>query len=253
MKKKLSFMLAVILILQIILPMLTIIWENALTLKSVAYDGTEYYINSAQDMWDFAEKVNNGDTFEGVTVYLNQNIDLGCNENKQWIPIGRYIESEKSGFNGVFDGQNHNITGLYINTEEAYQGLFGSNTGIIKNVNVVDGYIFAMSRSGGIVGYNDGGNENQALIYNCSYSGNINSGKVSGHTAHGSSLVGGIVGYNYRGTIEECTNYGTIKTFAGGSQFGGITGLNSGGEVKKCINMGSMEGKSGGGMGRNSR
>ncbi len=38
MKKKLSLMLAVILILQIMLPMLTIIWENALTLKSVAQE-----------------------------------------------------------------------------------------------------------------------------------------------------------------------------------------------------------------------
>ncbi len=38
MKKKVSLMLAVILILQIMLPMLTIIWENALTIKSVAQE-----------------------------------------------------------------------------------------------------------------------------------------------------------------------------------------------------------------------
>ncbi len=36
MKKKMSLMLAVILILQIMLPMLTVIWENALTLNSIA-------------------------------------------------------------------------------------------------------------------------------------------------------------------------------------------------------------------------
>ena len=38
MKKKMSLMLTVILILQIMLPMLTVIWENALTLKSIAQE-----------------------------------------------------------------------------------------------------------------------------------------------------------------------------------------------------------------------
>ncbi len=141
MKKKMSLMIVVILILQIMLPMLTVIWENALTLKSVAYDGTEYYINSAQDMWDFAEKVNSGDTFEGVTVYLNNDIDLGCDENKQWVPIGDY--SNNNTFKGIFDGKSHTISGMKINAEQSnYIGFFGYlNRGVIKNLIISDSEI----------------------------------------------------------------------------------------------------------------
>ncbi len=129
MRKRMSLMLAVILILQMILPMLTIICESVLTLKSVAYDGTKYYINTAQDMWEFATKVNSGDTFEGVTVYLNHDIDLGCNESKQWVPIGigegDIINVPHYFFSGTFEGNNHYIKGIYIDSDKETIGLFG--------------------------------------------------------------------------------------------------------------------------------
>lgn len=60
---------------------------NAENIKNNYIENTEseYYINNAQDLWEFADKVNNGNTFEGVTVYLTADINLECTQNNQWI------------------------------------------------------------------------------------------------------------------------------------------------------------------------
>lgn len=215
----------------------------------VAEEDVERYINTAQDLWDFAEEVNSGNTFDGVTVYLTADIDLGCTEEKQWIPIGKYISTKQSGFNGVFDGQQHSITGIYIDTEDSYQGLFGFNTGIIKNVNVINSYIWGINNIGGIVGENYGDDEYEGLVYNCTYSGTIIAGKSYNGTAKGCNCVGGIVGYNFKGIIEYCENFANITTIAGGSATGGITGLNSHGTINNCSNSGILSASSGGGLG----
>lgn len=138
----------------------------------------EYYINTAQDLWDFAEEVNNGNTFEGVTVSLTNDIDLGCDEENQWIPIGVLTS-----FEGVFDGKNYKISGLYIGDligKQYYNiGLFGKNMGTIKNLKIVDSLIelnnigelantLNTTRLGGIAAINNGN------LINCYNSTNIN-------------------------------------------------------------------------------
>ena len=148
--------------------------NNYMTISS----GNEYYINTAQDLWDFAEEVNNGNTFEGVTVSLTDDIDLGCDEENQWIPIGVLTS-----FEGVFDGKNYKISGLYIGDligEQYYNiGLFGKNMGTIKNLKIVDSLIevnnigelintLNTTRLGGITAINNGN------LINCYNSTNIN-------------------------------------------------------------------------------
>lgn len=244
-KRKISLMLSIILILQIILPILNVVIENAMISKAIAYSGTEYYINTAQDMWDFAALVNNGDTFKGVTVCLTADIDLGCDENNQWIPIGDYSSNSANIFKGIFDGNNHTISGIYIEKTNDYQGLFGVNhEGIIKNVSINNSNINAINSVGGIAGYNYKG-----TIYNCRYDGAIICGIVSGSSAHGGGTTGGIVGYNYKGTVEKCYNNATIdNTKAGGNQIGGIVGICKGGTVIDCYNTGKMYGTTFGGI-----
>ena len=148
--------------------------NNYMTISS----GNEYYINTAQDLWDFAEEVNNGNTFEGVTVSLTDDIDLGCDEENQWIPIGVLTS-----FEGVFDGKNYKISGLYIGDfigKQYYNiGLFGKNVGTIKNLKIVDSLIevnnigelantINTTRVGGITAINNGN------LINCYNSTNIN-------------------------------------------------------------------------------
>lgn len=61
MKKKISLMIAVILLLQILLPMLTVIWESGFTIKSVAADVIESWdISATEDDNVMATLYNNG-------------------------------------------------------------------------------------------------------------------------------------------------------------------------------------------------
>ena len=185
-----------------------------------------YHISTCAELALFAKTVNEGNDFAGKTVYLDKNLDLQGNENKQWTPIG--IRDVKP-FNGTFDGKNHYISGIYINTTEdgfAY-GLFGYvNSGNIQGIGVINGYIKGRNSTGGIVG--EFLNEN-GYIKNC-----YNLTEVEG-----SSNAGGIVGFNY-GTIENCYNVGKITVADGGDGAGGIAGNAAFCTVKECYNKGEI-------------
>ena len=250
--RKIAMMTIVVLLLQVVLPTLTMINEDFFNIGVMASTTEEYNISTAQELWNFAEEVNGGNTFSGTTVNLTADITLDCDSDNQWIPIGTYIENTtvECGFNGIFEGNGYAISGIYIDTEESYQGLFGFNTGIIRNVNVTDSYINGIEEVGGVVGYNYGAAEYEGLIHNCSFSGTITAGKRENGTAKGSNQIGGIVGYNVDGKIEKCCNSATITTVAGGQAAGGVVGLNDHGNISECYNVGTISAESGGGLGR---
>lgn len=76
-------------------------------------NATNYHINSAAQFKGFADLVSyNNCSFEGKTIILDCDIDL---DNHPWSPIG--LHSGKP-FSGVFDGQSHSITNLYINSNQ---------------------------------------------------------------------------------------------------------------------------------------
>lgn len=82
-----------------------------------------YIIESAEQLRAFSKSVTDGDgnDYSGKYIKLLADIDLGGDESNQWTPIGNSTER----FNGIFDGNNKKITGLYINNSLEYQGLFG--------------------------------------------------------------------------------------------------------------------------------
>ena len=126
-----------------------------------------------------------------------------------WTPIGK---QEFNIYTGTFDGQGHTISGLYFEScsnyydqkskEYDYQnrdylsfGLFGFNSGTIKNVGVINSYFgWQYNLIGGICG------ENSGTIENC-----YNEGKVEGK----GNDTGGICARNL-GTITNCYNLGTV-------------------------------------------
>lgn len=64
-------------------------------------------------------------TFDGKTISLTTDIDL---QGYRWFPIGRgwYANTQyNTCFNGVFNGNNHAISGLYVNDSGCNLGLFG--------------------------------------------------------------------------------------------------------------------------------
>ncbi|MBR7152743.1 MAG: leucine-rich repeat domain-containing protein [Candidatus Methanomethylophilaceae archaeon] len=130
-------------------------------------DNGYYLISDADELFKFAEAVNEGgNKFSGKTVVLIEDIDL---EKKDWKPIGQTGATE---FKGTFDGQNHTISNLYVDssaqTSEHYSsGLFGwaESGATIKNVKV-DGATIK-------------GNHNVAVIVGYTYSSKITNCHVS--------------------------------------------------------------------------
>ena len=69
-----------------------------------------------------------------------------------WTPIG----NTTTPFIGNFNGNGYKIKNLKINSTENVVGLFGKNTGTIKNL-VIDGVdVKGIDTVGAIVGQNDG-------------------------------------------------------------------------------------------------
>lgn len=201
-----------------------------------------YEISNAGQLYWFAGLVNG--TLSGVTqnasanavltadIVVNKNVlksDGTVNEGtfKEWTPIA----TSASPYTGIFEGQNHTISGLYFKQEASFVGLFSVNSGKIANVGILDSYFYGQPYKGWQVGGVCGSNTNQGAITNC-----YNTGIV-----RGSETVGGVCGSNY-GTITNCNNAGIVS---GKSYVGGVCGKNSnGGTVTNCYNTGEVRGTS---------
>ena len=188
--------------------------------------GTEaspYEISTADQLKNFAVAVNTGSE-QSAHAKLMNNIDLSsvCGESNSWTPIG----TNSNEYTGTFDGANYTISGLYIDSSDNDQGLFGyvGSSGKVQNL-TVSGNVSGDWHVGGVVGYNNGG-----TVTGCIFSG---SGSVSGDRC-----VGGIVGYNGTGaTVSNCYNTGTVT--GTGDYVGGVVGKNSG-SVENCYNTGAV-------------
>lgn len=192
-------------------------------------DKTTIPIKTSSEIFGLAELNNNGIDFTGITIQQANDIDLfdsfielGCT----WSPIGSYNYP----FNGTYDGRNHSISNLMIETqissEEAYVGLFGNckMTSTIKNLILKGGYN-GINASVNYIGSNAsyiyiGGIAGQAgIISNCTSEINIS---VDG--TKGMVNIGGIAGsvcslYNSYNTGELSlgkTLFDQSQAYAGG-------------------------------------
>ena len=176
-----------------------------------------FHITTAEQLAGIATLVNAGTvTFEGKTIYLDNNIDLAGIE---WISIGtvRGGDCPEYSFCGVFDGQGHVISNLY--SHESYiegadeshnllrNALFGSvYNGEVKNLGVADAEIWidpkddSAGGKGILVDW-----MGKSKITNCWTSGSIYSGsKIEKN-------IGGIVGVTVQGcTISGCYSTATL-------------------------------------------
>ena len=144
-----------------------------------------------------------------------------------WTAIGTN-RINNNGFCGVFNGDGYAVRGIYINTQESYQGLFGNSGGgsIIANLGVAESYIYGNKYVGGVVGESAMGGS----VTNC-----YNAGSVTGN-----EYVGGVVGWKY-GTVTDCYNAGSVT---GNEYVGGVIGFNgySNSIVTDCYNTGKVNG-----------
>lgn len=197
-----------------------------------------YVIPNLKRLKEFRDEVNAGNKFNGITVI--QTADIAMNEGKytideesgevnftedaeQWVPIGDYSTNAQLRFYGEYDGRGHTISGIYINSESKYQGLFGyANSATIKNLGIENSKMVSTGNYiGSIAGYAVGG----CNIENC-----FNSGKVTGNR-----YVGGLFGI-LDGDISNCYNTGNIKSI---DDVGGLSGECSG-NISNCYNIGEV-------------
>ena len=169
-----------------------------------------------------------------------------------WTAIGTLNKD----FCGVFNGDGYAVCGIYINTRNAIQGLFGINRhSVIVNLGVAESYIYADSYwVGGVVGCNYG------TVTNCYNTGSVvasgdNVGGVVGFSdgtvtdcynvgsVTGKENVGGVVGYNGYGTsaVTDCYNTGRVN---GNRNVGGVIGFNCS-SITECYNTGNITGSNG--------
>lgn len=121
-------------------------------------DTSQYEITNYHELLGLAKLVND----ENKTITASLMNDIVFNENLldasgnvqvadpiKWTPIG----TERFYFNGIFNGNGHTISGLYVDSGD-YAGLFGKAQGApqIKGVGIVDSYFKGDKYVGGIAG-----------------------------------------------------------------------------------------------------
>lgn len=208
-------------------------------------DGTSahpYQIATADDLIEFAEKVNSYDPSNPYSeaeernawAELRDDIDL---EGTEWTRIGSSDINYNLEYIGTFDGNNHTISGLSINTSstsDVYFGLFGAvgEGGTVRNL-TVEGSITVESsdsyvRAGGVAGESDG------TVSNCT--NRVTIAASSDDIAY----VGGVIGAN-AGNVSNCANEADITATADTAYIGGMVGLNFG-IVENCSNSEAVAG-----------
>ena len=253
-------------------------WNGTVAESYDGGDGTSanpYQIATAEQLAFLSQQTNNG--IGGNAYYLLTNdIILNDGDSLLWTPIGNI-----GAFTGVFDGDNHVITGLYedgnkisglfASTENAtikntilekatvleyeqayvYSAIGGILIGKAKNTNIldcsVDGLIeiFSAKPSGGLVGQFEVDINDTVFIKNC-----VNYAMVTENECTG-GIAGKTISNNSNLVIDNCVNHGSIN---GWSFSGGMVGMVGNGAfiIKNCDNYGEIvsEGTAGGMVGQ---
>lgn len=162
-----------------------------------------YIIQTCQELQDIWNDLN-------AYYVLANNID--CTVTKTWnwnntissymgfFPIGNKTSGYE--FQGHLNGNNFNITNLYIYRPEAIRvGLFGetSSSSVIKNLKLIDVNITGYESVGGIAGVSNA----YSIIENSFVKGVIN----------GNTNVGGISGFIYGASISNCSTDVNINAY----------------------------------------
>lgn len=229
--------------------------------------GNPYEISTAAELAWFRTYVNEGNL--SVCAKLTDNIDLkdfchaadaSNNIEKSWEPIGSYDSYPNKAYKGVFDGNGHTISNLYIKVQREGVGFFGCASGSIKNITFDNAQVentgndSNYSMTGIVVGAGFATLQNLKTLNNCSVkSGAKSLGGIAGNAKNCSNLennatvigvyeVGGIVGVvNSNATLSSCVNNGMVTENRSG-RCGGIVGSLYKYTIEDCANYGNVTG-----------
>lgn len=233
------------------------VWTDYAAASFESGAGTQtdpYVIATAEQLAKLAADVNSGVdsvSHSGEYFVLSGNIDLSAH---RWRPIGDGATDRSfHAFLGHFDGQNHTITGLYVDesieTEkdgESYNaGLFGNVANVttseelydtIVNLHLQDVYVKGggeYAATGALIGHiaNSG-----TRVANCT----VENGTVTNEGASGETGTGGLVGYTAWTVFENCTADVSVSSEKG--CVGGFVGSTFGNTFNNCVAYGDVEG-----------
>lgn len=227
-----------LLALLLVLAMVFSLMPAALAADTLSGSGTEddpYLLATAADLKAFRDMAN-AEASSKLCATLTADIDLG---GEAWTPFEPSSGYVSEAYAGTFDGANHTIKGLSVNsTSSNGVGLFGTVCGAtIKNLKV-EGNVSASSSVfvGGIVGKT----QTSATIDSCSFAGTVTSTKKNG-----SAGTAGIVGRVNAGTvtITNCANTAAINGTS--AIAAGILGNGGSNKVtiENCYNTGAISGQ----------
>ncbi|WP_044410600.1 two-partner secretion domain-containing protein, partial [Thiomicrospira microaerophila] len=189
----------------------------------------------------------------------------GWNSGAGWQPIGDIM----SYFSGRFDGNNKEISGLFINRpDQDYQGLFGVVNGAESSITNLDLHapsVVGRNYVGTLVGSVNGGTIEAVRVFNPTVVGEHDVGGMLGHNfgsirdvwvvcmdrscdkddgpkITGIDGVGGLMGGSHAGPAAEVDNAFTAIRVYGNKDVGGLIGLNDGATVSNSIAIGDVFG-----------
>ena len=211
-----------------------------------------YQIGNAGQLYWFANHINTVD--RTASAVLTADIDLEGKSDgtgRKWTPIGSTGENSHN-FRGHFDGRNHTITNLYVDIQRAGLGFFGEvRLGVVENFTIYGDVKLTSDCSyvGGVIGSAPGANGTDVPDHNGATVRNITSyvNVTLDEGSHGSSFVGGFMGYaNHETIIENCSWYGTLDLGANraDSGVGGFIGRlydTSDVTVRNCAAYGTIK------------
>lgn len=201
--------------------------KTLLLSSDLSGSGTEadpYRITSAEEMFQLAEDVKAGNSYTDQFIELYQDITL-----LDWTPIGGFFNDNPRYFSGLFYGNGHTIEVELSAPNASYIGLFGMTNGArISGITVI-GSISGSQETGGVVG-----SATSTTLINCH-----NQADVQGEFAS----VGGVAG-SCSGSIQQCSNMGSITAASNTNHIGGIVGLQASGVIRDCWNTGQVSGYS---------
>ena len=234
---------------------------------------TEFVIRSEDELYGLASLLKKETDFTNKVIVLGNDIvvndgtvvewkDNSFKKLRKWTPIG----TSEHPFTGTFDGNNYTISGIYLDSSENGEGLFGyTATGsTIKNLQLKESYIASTSKYVGSIVGSCGGNilnvssntqiagsgeyvggiagvissMNDVLIQNCSYEGKLNA----------KQYAGGLVASVQQGNVTIDSSYFDGDLDATGHYVGGIVAsidVANTTNFKKCYSAGNVSSTSG--------
>lgn len=169
-----------------------------------------FEISNAESFAGITVLVEDGNNFEGKTINLTSDIDLGAH---LWLPVGTSVDLA---FKGIVEGNDHTISNLFVNRpNNDFSALFGALvTAEIKNLKVDTAIVYGQST----VSVLTANLSTNSLVENC----HVTNSKVYSGAGFDGASSGGIAGGILIGSIIRKSSFsGEVY---GGNQTGGLVG-----------------------------